>query len=142
VDDVRETATALRRASTRLALRLRVERPTDGTSGAGLTVLGLLHLRGPLTASELATAERVQPQSLTRVLAALEEKGLISRSRDSRDRRRQTIELTERGLQVLIEHVRQSDDWLTQAMTERLTPTELELLRLASNLIEQLLEAP
>ena len=121
---------------------MRVERPADGTSGAGLTVLGLLHLRGKLTASELAAAERVQPQSLTRVLATLDEKGLISRSQDSRDRRRQTIELTEPGLQVLIEHIRQSDDWLLQAMTERLTPTELEVLRLAANLIEQLLEPP
>jgi DNA-binding MarR family transcriptional regulator len=142
VDEVKEIATALRRASTRLALRMRVERPADGTSGAGLTVLGLLHLRGQLTAGELAAAERVQPQSLTRVLAALDDKGLISRSPDSRDRRRQTIDLTERGSQVLIEHVRQSDDWLTRAMTERLTPTELDVLRLAANLIDQLLEAP
>jgi DNA-binding MarR family transcriptional regulator len=121
---------------------MRVERPADGTSGAGLTVLGLLHLRGQLTATELAAAERVQPQSLTRVLATLDQNGLISRSPDTRDRRRQTIDLTERGLQVLIEHVRQSDDWLTRAMTERLTPTELDVLRLAANLIEQLLEDP
>ncbi|WP_410786438.1 MarR family winged helix-turn-helix transcriptional regulator [Kribbella sp. C-35] len=140
MNDVRETATQLRRASTRLALRMRVERPADGTSGAGLTVLGLLHLRGQLTATELAAAERVQPQSLTRVLATLDQNGLISRSPDTRDRRRQTIDLTERGLQVLIEHVRQSDDWLTRAMTERLTPTELDVLRLAANLIEQLLQ--
>lgn len=56
-----ETAVVLRRASTRLALRLRAERAADGLGSTGVAVLGQLHRRGALTASEIASAERMQP---------------------------------------------------------------------------------
>lgn len=138
--DFKRTAVALRRASTRLALRLRAERPAEGLGSTGVAVLGQLHRRGGLTASEIAAAERVQPQSLTRVLASLEEQGLISREQDTRDRRRHTIELTAHGRQVLVEHMQSSDDWLADAITERLNPTERAVLQLAADLLDQLLD--
>lgn len=135
-----ETAVALRRASTRLALRLRAERSGDGLGSTGVAVLGQLHRRGSLTASEIAAAERVQPQSLTRVLAGLEEQELISRRQDANDRRRQTIELTRQGQQLLQEHMRSSDDWLADAIAQRLNPTEQAVLRLAAGILDQLLD--
>lgn len=135
-----ETAVALRRASTRLALRLRAERAADGLGSTGVAVLGQLHRRGALTASEIASAERMQPQSLTRVLAALEEQGLIAREQDTQDRRRHTIELTDRGRQLLKEHMRTSDDWLTEAIEQRLNPTERAVLQLAAGILDQLLD--
>lgn len=135
-----DTAVALRRASTRLALRLRAERTGDGLGSTGVAVLGQLHRRGPLTASEIASAERVQPQSLTRVLAGLEEQDLIVREQDTEDRRRHTIELTDRGRQLLTEHVKSSDDWLAEAITERLNPTERAVLQLAAGILDQLLD--
>lgn len=138
--DSKQTAIALRRASTRLALRLRAERPTEGLGSTGIAVLGQLHRRGDLTASEIAAAERVQPQSLTRVLASLEERELIRRRQDTRDRRRHTIELTERGRQLLVDHMQSSDDWLAQAITDRLNPTERAVLDLAAGLLDQLLD--
>jgi DNA-binding MarR family transcriptional regulator len=135
-----ETAVALRRASTRLALRLRAERVGDGLGSTGVAVLGQLHRRGALTASEIAAAERVQPQSLTRVLASLEEQQLISRQQDTHDRRRHTIELTARGRQLLKEHMKSSDDWLAEAIAERLNPTERAVLQLAAGILDQLLD--
>ncbi|MGW7685046.1 MarR family winged helix-turn-helix transcriptional regulator [Kribbella sp. NPDC054772] len=135
-----DTAVALRRASTRLALRLRAERTGDGLGSTGVAVLGQLHRRGPLTASEIAAAERVQPQSLTRVLAGLEEQDLITRQQDTQDRRRHTIELTDSGRQLLKDHVQSSDDWLAEAITERLNPTERAVLQLAAGLLDQLLD--
>ena len=138
--DSKQTAVALRRASTRLALRLRAERPTEGVARTGIAVLGQLHRRGPLTASEIATAERVQPQSLTRVLTSLEEQELISRQQDTRDRRRHTIELTEAGRDILVDHMQSSDDWLADAITDRLNPTERAVLQLAAGLLDQLLD--
>ncbi|MGW6280914.1 MarR family winged helix-turn-helix transcriptional regulator [Kribbella sp. NPDC055071] len=138
--DSRETAVALRRASTRLALRLRAERDTESPGRTGIAVLGQLHRRGALTASEIAAAERVQPQSLTRVLASLEEQQLISRSQDTRDRRRHTIELTERGRKLLADHMQSSDDWLADAIEARLNPTERAVLNLAAALLDQLLD--
>lgn len=138
--DSEQTAIALRRASTRLALRLRAERPADGLGSTGVAVLGQLHRHGELTASEIAAAERIQPQSLTRTLAALEAQHLIERSPDGQDRRRITITLTEHGREVLIDYVRSSDDWLAQAITNRLNPTERAVLHLAAGLLDQLLD--
>jgi DNA-binding MarR family transcriptional regulator len=135
-----ETAVALRRTSTRLALRLRAERTGDGLGSTGVAVLGQLHRRGALTASEIAAAERVQPQSLTRVLASLEEQGLIAREQDTQDRRRHTIELTDRGQQLLREHMKSSDDWLADAIETRLSPTERAVLQLAAGILDQLLD--
>ena len=135
-----ETAVALRRASTRLALRLRAERSGDGLGSTGVAVLGQLHRRGSLTASEIAAAERVQPQSLTRVLASLEEQGLISRQQDAEDRRRHSIELTPAGRELLREHMKSSDDWLAEAIAQRLNPTEQAVLQLAAGILDQLLD--
>jgi DNA-binding MarR family transcriptional regulator len=103
-------------------------------------VLGQLHRRGALTASEIAAAERVQPQSLTRVLASLEEQGLIAREQDTQDRRRHTIELTDDGRQLLREHLKSSDDWLADAIETRLNPTERAVLQLAAGILDQLLD--
>ncbi|MFD3406870.1 MarR family winged helix-turn-helix transcriptional regulator [Kribbella sp. NPDC058693] len=135
-----DTAVALRRTSTRLALRLRAERSGDGLGSTGVAVLGQLHRRGALTASEIAAAERVQPQSLTRVLASLEEQGLIAREQDTQDRRRHTIELTDDGRRLLREHVKSSDDWLAEAIETRLNPTERAVLQLAAGILDQLLD--
>lgn len=135
-----DTAVALRRTSTRLALRLRAERTGDGLGSTGVAVLGQLHRRGALTASEIAAAERVQPQSLTRVLASLEEQNLIKREQDAQDRRRHTIELTEEGRQLLREHMKSSDDWLAEAIETRLNPTERAVLQLAAGILDQLLD--
>ncbi|TDW60865.1 MarR family winged helix-turn-helix transcriptional regulator [Kribbella pratensis] len=135
-----DTAVALRRTSTRLALRLRAERTGDGLGSTGVAVLGQLHRRGALTASEIAAAERVQPQSLTRVLASLEEQNLIKREQDAQDRRRHTIELTEDGRQLLREHMKSSDDWLAEAIETRLNPTERAVLQLAAGILDQLLD--
>lgn len=135
-----ETAVALRRASTRLALRLRAERTGDGLGSTGVAVLGQLHRRGSLTATEIAAAERVQPQSLTRVLASLEEQGLINRQQDAGDRRRNTIDLTDAGRRLLKEHMKSSDDWLAEAIEQRLNPTERAVLGLAAGILDQLLD--
>ncbi|WP_165549685.1 MarR family winged helix-turn-helix transcriptional regulator [Kribbella speibonae] len=107
---------------------------------AAKAVLGQLQRRGALTASEIAAAERVQPQSLTRVLASLEEQQLISRQQDPNDRRRHTIELTDRGRRLLQEHMQSSDDWLAEAIDQRLNPTERAVLQLAAGILDQLLD--
>ena len=75
-------ATEVRRGVIGLARRLRQERNEASLTALELSVLGHLHRRGPLTPGELAAAERVQPQSLTRTLAALEAADLMSREPD------------------------------------------------------------
>jgi DNA-binding MarR family transcriptional regulator len=125
----------------RLGRRLRFERPEVGVPLQEFSVLGLLNRHGPMTAGELAAAERVQPQTLTRPLAALEDKGEISRQSDPADRRRAVLSITDAGYETLVNDVRQRDSWLSLAMADELTTTERGLLALAGELMERLAEA-
>ncbi len=108
----------------------------------GLSVLGRLYRDGPSTATELAAAERLQPQSLTRVLHDMEARKLILRAVDAGDRRRSRIAITAAGGEVLRRAARSREAWLAQAMATTLSPTERELLRLAATLMERLADAP
>ncbi|TMR92622.1 MarR family winged helix-turn-helix transcriptional regulator [Nonomuraea basaltis] len=139
-EKLRATAVSLRRAAIGLARRLRDERPTQGPGQLGLSLLGHLYRHGEMTAGELAAAEHLQPQSVTRVLAELETRELIRRSRDSSDRRRHHIVLTEPGRAMLVERVRESDLSLAEAMSRSLTPAECRILSVAADLIDQLLD--
>ena len=89
-DDQQPTAIAstVRRSVMSLGRRLKLERPPGGRTSLELSVLGHLHHRGQLTPGDLAAAERVQPQTLTRTLTSLEAAGLIARAGHPRDGRR------------------------------------------------------
>ncbi len=135
-------ATEVRRGVINLARRLRQEHHEASLTAVELSVLGHLHRRGPLTPGDLATAERVQPQSLTRTLAALEAASLASRQPDPADGRRSLLVITESGQSALRAEMVQRDAWLASAMTEQLTATEIEVLRLAGSLLERLADTP
>jgi DNA-binding MarR family transcriptional regulator len=128
----------LRQGMSRLGRRLRAERVGHGLSLSRLSLLNLLARNGPMTASAMAAAERLQPQSLTRMLSRLENDGLIVRSPDDADRRQVRIDITREGMAVLDEDTDRREAWLAKVMAERLTPTECELLRLAAGLMERL----
>jgi DNA-binding MarR family transcriptional regulator len=137
-DEARPTAAVLREAMGQLGRRLRAERVGYGLSRSRLSLLTLLSRNGPMTASAMAAAERLQPQSLTRMLSRLEDDGLILRSPDDKDRRQVRIMITDKGAAVVEEDTFRREAWLAKAMAERLTPTERELLRLAAGLMERL----
>lgn len=135
-----ESVASIRRGTIRLALRLRAERDADSLPPSMLSVLGHLHRYGPLTAGRLAAADRLQPQSLTRTLAALEEQQLIVRRPGELDRRQSLLAITQAGRRRLIDDMRQRDAWLAKAMERELSPTERDLLKLAGPLLERLAE--
>jgi len=121
-----------------LAQRMRLERTDDALNPSKLILLGWLMRKGPLTPGELAALERVRPQSLTRTLASLEEDGLISRRAGVNDRRQSIITITERGYAAFSHDMRERDTWLATVMMQKLSPTEREILRLATQLMERL----
>ena len=139
-DDVGKVASALRGSVARLMRRLRLERPERALSLFKLSILGMLYRGGPVTATDLAARERIRPQSLTRLLADLEEQGFVSREPDREDRRRLLIVITPEGKKALIANVRQQEAWLAAVMTRRLSPAERELLLHASLLLDRLTE--
>jgi DNA-binding MarR family transcriptional regulator len=131
-------ATAVRRGVIHLGRRLRLERPAHDVTLLQLGLLAELNDRGPLTPGQLAAAQRVQPQSLTRTLALLETRGLLAREADPGDGRRALLAITAGGREALRRDVDARDRWLAQAMAARLTATEQELLRLAGELMDRL----
>ena len=95
-------ATALRISISRLARRLRVERlGLGGTETAlsdiQLAALAALERHQAMTPGELAEHEKVQPPSMTRVVAVLEERGLVQREPHPTDRRQVLLTVTAEG---------------------------------------------
>ena len=133
-------ARRLRASLARLQRRLRAERGETGLGPSRYGALACLFRNGPMSASALAAAERLQPQSVTRVLAALEEQRLISRKPDPTDRRRSQIEITPAGIERLRTAVGRQESWLAEALKARLSPIERDLMQLAIRLIDRLTE--
>jgi DNA-binding MarR family transcriptional regulator len=132
-----EVAADVRRGASRLAMRLRAERPARGISGTKLAILAHLYTSGPSTPTAIAAAERQQPQSLTRALAELDQSGYVLRSRNDADRRSSVLSLTQAGRRALEQDMAARDAWLMTALTE-LTELELEILRLGATIMDQL----
>src|SRR3982750_478880 len=124
-----DIARALHRSSTLLSRRLMASRGPDALSLSKLSVLGRLRREGAATGTELATYLRIQPQSLTRLLASLEEQRMIVRRTDKTDRRQNRIDITAAGTRTLIADVRERRLRLAHAIARELTPTELSLLQ-------------
>jgi DNA-binding MarR family transcriptional regulator len=136
-------STALRISVSRLARRLRVERQADGLaslSDTQLAALAVLEKHAPMTPGELADHEKVQPPSMTRVIAMLEERGLVMRAPHPTDRRQVVLTVTEEGRALVVQARRRRDAWLSKRLKE-LTPDERAVLRAAAPVLEKLSQA-
>jgi len=127
----------LRLAVMRLARRLRSHRSDQSLSLSQLAVLGTLERHGPLTPRELADHEKVSPPSMTKLLAALAERGLIVRTGHPSDGRQHLVAPTEQAVQMIREDRRQRDAWLAQRLAE-LSSAERATLRQAATILERL----
>ncbi len=133
-------ATSLRISVSRLARRMRAERVAQGLqpelSDSQLAALAALEKRA-MTPGELAEYEKVQPPSITRVIASLEERGLIQRMPHPSDRRQVVLTVTEQGRDV-VRQVRQlREAWLARRLRD-LTPAERAVLKDAVPILEKL----
>jgi DNA-binding MarR family transcriptional regulator len=123
-----DPAALLLRSILALSRRLRAERPDTSLSLSSLGILGSLNRLGPLIATQLAAEERLQPQSLTRLVAALEQDGLITRKRSDVDRREIAIAITTKGRKMLLNDMAARHAWLETTMATALTTTERQTL--------------
>jgi DNA-binding MarR family transcriptional regulator len=135
-----ELVARLRLAVGRLARRLR-QQTEAGISASQLSALASVNRLGPLTLGELAAVERVRPPTMTRVVANLEELGMVARCPDPADRRVARVELTPAGRGFLERSRTRRDAFLAERMAA-LTPEELALLEPAVAVLERLLEEP
>ena len=111
-----QLAAALRDSITRLNRRLRQARPIGDLTVTQLSALTSLELGGALSPRELAEAERVQPPTLTKIVAKLEERGLVQRTPHPTDGRQVILAATEVGRAVVAEHKRAREEWLAKRL--------------------------
>ena len=135
-------ATALRISVSRLARRLRVERlvpelAEPALSDTQLAALATLERHGAMTPGELAEHEKVQPPSMTRVIAALADWELVTRSPDPTDRRQVILSVTSSGRELVQQVRRRREAWLARRLAE-LTPQERAALLAAAPILEKL----
>jgi DNA-binding MarR family transcriptional regulator len=137
-DSAPRAARDLRVMFSRLRRRIREVAQDADLTPSQESALTLVSKHGAATASALAAAEGVRPQSMAATLAALDQHGLIRRSPDPTDGRRQLVTLTEAG-QARVEGNRQArDEWLARAFQERYTEEERQTLLTAIELLERL----
>ena len=130
-------ASALRLAVMRLARRMRAERPDSALSLTQMSALSVLERQGPLTPGELAAAERIRPPSLTRVVAALEAAGLVTRTDHPTDGRQVLLAASAQGTSLLREDRRRREAWLAQRLRE-LDADDREVLQKAAEILDRL----
>jgi DNA-binding MarR family transcriptional regulator len=107
-----ELAHDLRSAVLRLARRIRANRVDTSLSLSQLTALAVLDAAGPMSAGDLAALESVQPPTMTKVLAALVERELITREADETDKRAVRLAVTDAGHAVVEAERQARDAWL------------------------------
>jgi DNA-binding MarR family transcriptional regulator len=136
-----DTASRLRVAIARLSRHLRT---TAAGSAAGLTptkisVLLTVVREGPIRLSDLAETESLNPTMLSRVIAALSDAGLVSRTCDDGDRRAAWVQATDDGRQLAEQMRRERTDAVNAAMKE-LPEADRRLLEKALPALEHLAE--
>lgn len=129
-------ASMLRIATMRLARRLRAERSDETLGLSQLSALATLDRFGPLSPTALADHERIQPPSMTRVIAALEVRDLIARDAHPSDRRQSVIAITDAGHKIVVEDRRRRQAWLAQRI-EELEEDERARLRAALPILQR-----
>jgi DNA-binding MarR family transcriptional regulator len=132
-----DLAALLRPSLLRLTRLVRNQRVDMTVTLTQLSAMATLANAGPMSAGELANRERVQPPSMTKVLANLEERGLVRRAVHPSDKRQAIIEITDAGVALLESERRSRDAWLSRRLAE-LTPEERSLLRNVVPILDKL----
>jgi DNA-binding MarR family transcriptional regulator len=122
----------------RFSRRLRRERPDyPDLSMSHLSALASLEKAGALSPRDLAAAEHVRPPSMTRIVARLEERGLVDRTRHATDGRQVVLALTPAGRELVTESRRLREEWLAGRLAA-LTAAERATLHDAVAILDRL----
>ena len=133
-----DLASRLRLDISRMARRLRQEAGAE-LSPSQTAALATIERHGPLTPSELAERERVQRPTVTRVLARLEEAGLVDRAADPEDRRCSLVSISAEGRELL-DVVRARKDAFLSRRIDALDAADREALERAAAILERMLQ--
>lgn len=132
-----ELASSLRLSLLRAARRIRSQRVNTSATLSQLSALATVFKCGPLSAGEIAAIERVQPPSMTKILAALEASGWVERASHPDDRRQSIISITAAGRQLMAEETRARDEWLAERLVD-FSAEDIQKLREAVDVLDRL----
>ncbi|WP_416382983.1 MarR family winged helix-turn-helix transcriptional regulator [Nocardia flavorosea] len=135
--DVRALASDLSLAVVRLTRHLRGRRAESQISLTQLSVLATLAGEGAMTPGSLAAKERVQPPSMTRVIASLTDLGLVDRDPHPTDGRQIIVSLSRAGHALLAEERSAREAWMSDQLAD-LEPDQLAVLEQAVAILNQI----
>jgi DNA-binding MarR family transcriptional regulator len=136
-DELTELAARLRLAVGRLNRRIRID-GDESIPPLQLSALVTVEQLGPLRLSELAKREAVTAPTMSRVLAALDEQGLVVREVDPQDARGILISLSAAG-SAKVSAVRSTRTALVARRLHRLDERQRALIAAAMPALEALL---
>ncbi len=134
----RSAATELRESIVAVNQQMRRHRPDHGLTLSQMQLLAEVDRAGVTSPAELSVRLQVRVQSLTDSINALEDRGLIARRPDEIDRRRQLIEITAAGSELLEADRAERDAWLHATMRDTLSELEFDLVMLVAPVLRKL----
>ena len=134
-----EVANRLRPALLKLARELRRESHVLGVTGGQVSLLIQIRKHRGIGVRGLASLERMSAASMSGYVDRLERAGLVQKTQDPNDKRRQGLSLTDEGERVLRSVKSRRTAWLA-ARLEQLEPEELAALDAAVEPLMRLLE--
>ncbi|XVU23861.1 MarR family winged helix-turn-helix transcriptional regulator [Actinoplanes sp. CA-054009] len=137
-DSAAHAATEVRVVFSRLRRRLREVAKLDELTPSQTSVLSRLDKGGPASSSALAAAEQVRPQSMAATIAAIEQAGLISRTPDPADGRKQLISLSDLGRERVGVSRQAREEWMARALADDFTEDERQTIIAALALLDRL----
>jgi DNA-binding MarR family transcriptional regulator len=136
-----QASTDIRVAFGRLRRRLREVATGAELSAAQVSVLARLNKEEAASASALAKLEGVRPQSMAATIAALEERGLVTRTPDASDGRRQLLTLTDDGRDAERGNKQARAEWLALVLDTSCTEEERQTVIAAAAVLDRVAQA-
>jgi DNA-binding MarR family transcriptional regulator len=128
-------------AMQRIRARMRAESTTStGWTMSQLSTLARIANDGPTTASALAQAEHVRPQSIADIVATLKQDGLVVAEPDPHDRRKVLLRATPEGRDLIHQVSSSREAWLARAIEAVVGPDDRAHLDHAVDLLNRLAE--
>ena len=138
-DELDRTTVELGLAVKRFRARMRAETATaEGWTISQLSTLNRLITFGPMTASELAQAEHVRPQSVAEVVAALRADGMVVAEPHPTDGRKSQLLPTAAGHALIDQVSAERGSWLARAIDAEFGPDERDELLAAIDVLNRL----
>ncbi len=138
--DPEATAESLHSAAIHLLRKLRLADAASGLNSARLSALSVIVFSGPIILGRLADAEQVRPPTMTRIVNALESKGLVAKLSNTNDHRTIHLSATMKGKRVLLQARRRRVRSLAQQIAI-LSPPQRRKLQSAVTILNDLIRA-